>query len=73
MANNDLQNITKKTNDRATRTIIKTLSELGGSGRINSKLIFHECAKQYILYGLVGLWYYTPLATIFQSYRCGQF
>ena len=31
MTNNDLQNITQKTKDRATRTLLKTGSELGCS------------------------------------------
>ena len=34
--NNDLQNITWKPKDRATRTSLKTAGELGCSGRINS-------------------------------------
>jgi hypothetical protein len=34
--NNDQQNITQKTNDRATRTPLKTLDELVFSGRVSS-------------------------------------
>ena len=34
--NNDVQNVTKKTKDRATRTPLKTGGELGCSGRVIS-------------------------------------
>ena len=34
--NNDLQNTTQKTKDRATRTLLKTGGELGWSGRVGS-------------------------------------
>jgi hypothetical protein len=34
MTNNDLQNITHKTKDRLTRTILKTGDELKCSGRV---------------------------------------
>ena len=33
---NDLQNITQKTKDRATRTLLKTAGELRCSGRVSS-------------------------------------
>ena len=34
MTNNDLQNLTQKTKDRATRTPLNTSGELGCSGRV---------------------------------------
>jgi hypothetical protein len=34
--NNDLQNTTQKTSDRATRTLLKTGGELTCSGRVGS-------------------------------------
>jgi hypothetical protein len=36
--NNDLQNTTQKTKDRATRTLLKTGGELRCSGRVRSKV-----------------------------------
>jgi hypothetical protein len=36
--NNDLQNITQKNKDQATRTLLKTGSELRCSGRVRSKV-----------------------------------
>ena len=43
--NNDLQNITQNTRDRATRTLLKTEDELRSSGRVSS-----SCSSCYYSY-----------------------